>query len=57
MARSKTRQHNAETPVQIFRPPDGPPCVFMTATDCIELLRLARIGAGAVKRGAGAPPA
>ncbi len=49
MARSKTRQHSAETPVQIFRPPDGPPCVVMTATDCIELLRLARIGAGAAE--------
>ncbi len=49
MARSKTRRHGAETPVQVFRPPDGPPCAVMTATDCIELLRLARIGAGAAE--------
>ncbi len=49
MARSKTRQHSAETPVQIFRPPDGPPCVVMTASDWFELLRLARIGAGAAE--------
>ncbi len=49
MARSKTRQHSAETPVQIFRPPDGAPCVVMTATDWFELLRLARIGAGATE--------
>ncbi len=49
MARRKTSQRSAETPVQIFRPPEGPLWVVMTATDCIELLRLARIGAGATE--------
>ena len=49
MARSKTRRHSTETPVQIFRPPDGPPCAVMTATDFIELLHLARVGAGATE--------
>ncbi len=48
MARSKTRQHNApDMPVRFFQLPDEQPVAVLSLADFVELLHLARVGAGA----------
>ncbi len=50
MARRKTRQHSAsDMPVRFFQLPDEQPVAVLSLADFIELLHLARVGAGATE--------